>query len=95
MPARIQTTMQTQSVTTTISKANQTAVPSKVRCSLNLQSGDTLVWQLPTHAKNQTVKIKPTPRKWGQHMKGLGKELWQDIDTEEYVADLRHDREVQ
>lgn len=58
---------------------------------MDIQPGDTLVWQVP-HERSRSVQVKITPRKWGQHMKGLGKSLWRGIDAQEYVKNLRQDR---
>lgn len=82
--------MNLQTITTTLSTANQTAVPSKIRNLLELQAGDKLLWEI--EPKKKIVKIKPTPSRWGSYMRGLGKKVWSDIDANKYVQNLRQDR---
>jgi bifunctional DNA-binding transcriptional regulator/antitoxin component of YhaV-PrlF toxin-antitoxin module len=84
--------MDIQTVSTTISNANQTAVPSLLRKLLDLKPGDTLFWKV--NKKTKEVIIKQGPRKWGDYMSGLGKELWQGIDVDEYIREGREDRKI-
>lgn len=85
--------MNSQIISTTLSIANQTAVPSLVRKMLNLKPGDKLLWEMETVRK--LIKIKPFPRKWGKYMRGLGKNIWINTDTDKYIKDLRRDRNLQ
>lgn len=82
--------MNLQIVSTTVSEANQTAVPSLIREKLDLKPGDKLLWELSK--SEQTVKLKPAPRLWGQYMRGLGKTSWAGTDTKKYLKKLREDR---
>ena len=85
--------MNSQIISTTLSIANQTAVPSSVRKMLDLKPGDKLLWEMETERK--LIKIKPAPKKWGKYMRGLGKNIWIDTDTDKYIKDLRRDRKLQ
>ncbi len=82
--------MNPQTVSTSLSSANQTAVPSTVRQLLELQPGDKLLWRIDPELKQ--ITIKPAPRQWGTYMRGLGKQVWQGEDAQEYVKKLRTDR---
>jgi bifunctional DNA-binding transcriptional regulator/antitoxin component of YhaV-PrlF toxin-antitoxin module len=82
--------MNLQTIVTTLSSVNQTAVPSIVRKYLSVLPGDKLIWQI--EAENKTVKITPAPSKWGQYMRGLGKKVWEGVEAVKYVNDLRQDR---
>lgn len=84
--------MNIQTITTTLSTANQTAVPSKIRNLWELQAGDKLLWEI--EPKKKIVKIKPTPSRWGSYMRGLGKQMWSNIDANKYVQNLRRDRNI-
>lgn len=84
--------MQTQTVTTTVSSANQSAIPSGVRKTLGLKPGDKLFWQI--EPKKKEVKVKAAPKKWGDYMQGLGKEVWKGIDTDKYLKESRKDRKI-
>lgn len=80
--------MNSQMTTTTISSANQTAVPSNVRKKMNIKAGDKIVWQIG----NDGVTIKILPSDWGSYMKGLGKEVWKGVDVKKYIEDGRKNR---
>lgn len=82
--------MNTQIIPTTLSKANQTAVPSKIRQVLGLVPGDKLLWRVDT--SRRVIKVKTVPRQWGKYLSGLGKEIWGDVDVKEYIQGLRRDR---
>jgi len=83
--------MQIQTVSTTVSKVNQTAVPSIVRRVLDVSAGSKLLWSLN---ENNTVTLKPAPKKWGSYMRGVGKGTWSGLDIDKYVRGLRVDRKV-
>lgn len=76
---------------TTISDANQTAVPSLVRKALNVKQGDKLVWQIDQTSK--TVVVKEAPKDWGLYLLGSGKGVYGNV--EKYVDELRRDRKLQ
>lgn len=82
--------MNLQTISTTLSIANQTAIPAKVRSLLKLHAGDKLLWEI--EPINKVVKIRPAPAKWGSYMRGLGKGAWRGIDANKYVQSLRQDR---
>lgn len=84
--------MSLQTVSTTLSSANQTAVPSLVRRLLKIQAGDKLIWQVEMEKK--TVRISPIPSKWGGYMRGLGKQIWSGTEATKYVNKLRQDRNI-
>ena len=84
--------MNLQTVISTISEANQTAVPSLIRKKLDLEPGDKLLWELESGSKS--VKLTPAPKQWGKYMRGLGKQVWKNTDTESYIHKLRQDRKT-
>lgn len=84
--------MNLQTTITTLSNANQTAVPSYVRRLLQIQAGDKLIWEIEPGKK--IAKIKTAPSKWGSYMRGLGKQVWSGISTTRYVQKLRQDRNI-
>jgi len=84
--------MNIQTVTTTISSANQTAVPSYVRKSLNLKAGDRITWRVDKNSKKADITV--LPQNWGTYMRGLGKEIWEGVDTDNYIKELRRGRKT-
>lgn len=81
--------MDQQTILTSMSVANQTAVPSQVRRLLNLKKGDKLLWKID--ASKKTISITPAPVNWGKYMRGLGNKTWTE-DSQKYVSALREDR---
>ena len=71
--------------TSTVSAANQTALPSLVRKSLNLKSGDKLIWEVDTNS--QQVKVKAAPKDLVSDLLGSGKGVYGDVDKD--IRDLR------
>lgn len=66
-------------------------LPAAVRRALRLKPGDKLVWRVNSQAT--LVSVEPAPRKWGQYMKSLDANEWKGVDAQEYVNDLREDRD--
>lgn len=85
--------MNLQTYKTTLSKSNQTAVPTWIIEQMGLTAGDKLIWKIDPIYK--TAKIKAYPRDWGEYLCGLGKEVWEDVDVEEYIKKGRQDRKIQ
>ena len=70
-----------------VSKKHQIALPSEVRKQLGIQSGDELLIEL----RGGYAVLLPTPRDYSQRLRGLHREIWTDVEPQEYV---RHEREA-
>jgi AbrB family looped-hinge helix DNA binding protein len=80
---------QTQS---TISSKHQVVVPAAVRRALNLKAGDTLNWRVIKTKTSQTKAIaEPLPDDWAEHTRGLGQAIWQEVDIDTYINELRQE----
>jgi len=77
-----------QSVSSKISVANQVALPSLVRKHLNLKPGRKILWTI----SGDSVKVESLPNNWGKYMRGLGKDIWKGENIENYIRELRKDR---
>jgi len=75
----------------TISSKNQVVVPAKVRRALGLGSGDALLWKVVLTPAGPKAVAETKPKDWADHTKGLGKDVWQTIDTENYIQELRNE----
>lgn len=73
----------------TLSQKNQTVIPSAVRRTLNLQAGDKITWRVARHGNSVSAIAEPMPKNWTGYMAGLGKDMWKDVDIDEYVEQLR------
>ena len=68
-----------------VSSKNQIAIPAEARRKLNIRSGDTLIYVV---VGDQLVLIQE-PKDWVEYMEGLGKEVWEGVDVDEYIAESR------
>ncbi len=80
--------IQTQS---TISGRFQTVVPAVVRSQLDLKSGDKIIWRVIKKGGYTKILAEPRPKSWAQFSRGLGKQIWESVDIDEYIQDLRRE----
>ena len=69
----------------TVSAANQTALPSLVLKSLNIVGGDRLIWEIDN--KLGQVNVKAAPKDLVAYLRGSGKGVYGNADK--YVNKLR------
>lgn len=78
-----------------MSSKNQVVVPAIVRRALRLRAGDRLIWRV-TRIKNQSRAIAaPAPKDWAKLTRGLGKEIWNGVDIDAYISEIRSEWESQ
>jgi AbrB family looped-hinge helix DNA binding protein len=70
-----------------VSSNNQIAVPAKARERLGISKGDYLLVEI----RDGSILLVPEPADYVEHLRGLHSEVWEGIDTEEY---LRREREA-
>lgn len=75
--------MRTQAVK--LSSRYQIVIPKQVREALGLRPGDRLLVEI----EGNKVVLRPRPRSYAQHLRGLHKELWRGVDATEYVRKER------
>lgn len=71
----------------TVGTKYQIVIPKDVRKKIkHLNPGDSVkVYS----EDDQTITIKVTPKDWLSRSQGIAKEAWKDIDTTQYLEDLR------
>jgi AbrB family looped-hinge helix DNA binding protein len=74
-----------QMITVKVSKRNQIAVPAVAREKLNIQSGDRLI----VDVQDGMLILLPKPNNFTDALAGLHKEIWEGIDTDQYIEDER------
>lgn len=79
----------TPSVSSSISSKYQTVIPMHIRKKLGLKIHEELMWHVVSTKKQPIVVVTPKPKNWANYLSGLGKEVWKDIDTEEYLQQLK------
>lgn len=66
-----------------VSHRYQVSIPSAARRRLNIQVGDRLLVDI----QDGMLILIPAPTDFVVHMAGLHHELWQGVDTTEYLSD--------
>lgn len=78
-----------QQIQSRISPKYQTVVPAQIRKLLNLKAGDRLNWRLVQTATEAKIITEPVTKDWAKYTRGLGKDIWQNIDVHKYIQNLR------
>jgi len=76
-------------IQSSLSAKNQTVIPSPIRKQLNLKPGDKIIWKMVYTNKNPQVVAEPQPKSWTNYTRGLGQNIWQNIDIKSYVKNLK------
>lgn len=82
-----------QQIQSTISPKYQIVVPAKIRKLLNLKAGDRIIWRLIQTQTQPKVLAEPMPKNWAKYARGLGKNIWQNVDIDRYIQNLRQEWE--
>lgn len=84
-----------QQIQSIISPKYQTVVPASIRKLLNLKAGDKIVWRMIYTSSQPKVIAEPMPKSWAKYTRGLGRNIWQNIDIDKYIENLRKEWEKQ
>jgi len=71
--------------TVKISKRHQISVPSAVRKRLGIKQGDRLLVEV----KGDMMILLREPSDYVDHLSGLHKEVWREVDVDEYLEGER------
>lgn len=71
--------------TVKVSSRNQIVIPAEARKALGIEPGD----QLIVSVRDGLIVLIPKPDNILAHLRGLHKEIWADIDVEEYINEER------
>jgi len=75
--------------TAKLSSKYQTVIPSSIRRRMGLEKGSLLLWKLRRENGRVQATVEAKPQNWSQHLSGLGKKVWEGVDTDKYIKDLR------
>jgi AbrB family looped-hinge helix DNA binding protein len=64
-----------------VNNKNQIILPASIRKHLRIKSGDHVFIEV----RGNTVILTPEPRNHSKRLRGLHREMWDDIDPVEYV----------
>jgi AbrB family looped-hinge helix DNA binding protein len=70
-----------------VSSKNQIAVPAEVRRELGIERGDHLI----VEDRDGFVVLKPEPVDAVEQLRGLHREIWEGIDPQQYIDELREE----
>ena len=73
------------SLSVKVSNRYQISLPSLARKELNIQAGDRLLVDI----QEGMIVLVPQPTDYVEHLKGLHQDIWQDIDTTDYLEQER------
>jgi len=77
-------------ITLKVSPQGQITIPKAWRKALEIKPGTTkLVAYLTDLLKTKALTLQPKPKNWADYMAGLGKEVWEKVDTDEYIRKER------
>ncbi|RME49177.1 MAG: AbrB/MazE/SpoVT family DNA-binding domain-containing protein [Chloroflexi bacterium] len=71
--------------TVKVSSRNQIALPSEARKQLHIRPGDRLL----VDVQDGVLVLTPLPDDYADYMAGLHRDVWQDIDADEYIGGER------
>lgn len=76
-----------------ISSKYQTSIPARIRKILNLMPGDRINWRIIYRNNKALVLAEPTAKNWAKETRGLGRNLWENVDITKYIDTLRNEWE--
>jgi len=68
-----------------IGKRYAVVLPKKVRERLGLHEGDELLIEV----SRRGILLIPRPKSYTAHLAGLHREVWKDLDVDDYLAEER------
>jgi len=69
----------------TLSSKNQIAIPKAARKKLSIGPGDQLILDV----EKDSLILKPKPKSYTKHLRGLHRSVWRGVDAVEYVRKER------
>lgn len=75
--------------TSAITSKYQTVIPAGIRQATKLTMNNQLIWQVVKTGKQSVIVVTPKPTNWANYISGLGKGVWQDVNTDKYLKQLR------
>jgi AbrB family looped-hinge helix DNA binding protein len=68
-----------------LGKRFQLVLPKKIRQRLGLREGDVMLVEVT----RKGILLVPKPQSYTRHLAGLHREVWQDVDVDEYLREER------
>ena len=71
--------------TVKVSSKFQIVLPKKVRNAMRIKPGDHLMCRV----ERGEILMRPKPESYAKFMRGLHKEIWEDVDAAQYLKQER------
>jgi AbrB family looped-hinge helix DNA binding protein len=68
-----------------VSSKNQISIPAEARKKLKIKPGDTLLFDI----RDGSATLMREPENYAEHLHGLGREVWEGVDVQEYIRQER------
>ncbi|HLD21997.1 MAG TPA: AbrB/MazE/SpoVT family DNA-binding domain-containing protein [Patescibacteria group bacterium] len=79
-----------QCATSSVTSKYQTVIPKNIRKELGIKINEELLWCVLTQNNKQpSIVVTPKPKNWAAYLSGLGKEVWKNVDTDQYLKQLK------
>ncbi len=78
-----------ESATLTVSSQYQITIPKQLREELAIKPGQKLLAWVQDWAKSKAIALVPKPKSLADYTLGLGKEIWDKVDIDEYIQKER------
>ncbi len=69
----------------TLSSKNQIAIPKAARQQLAIGPGDQLILEV----EKDSLILKPRPKSYTKHLRGLHRKIWGDVDAAKHIREER------
>lgn len=67
----------------------QTVIPTPIRDAVHIQVHSELVWHVIENEDRPLIFVTPVTKHWSQYLSGLGKDIWEGINTDDYLRRLK------
>ena len=74
-----------------VSSKYQVVIPKEAREKVGLGKGDTLI----VDVEDDVITMRRRPENFTEYARGLHRDVWEDVDTDRYLEELRREGERQ
>jgi len=73
-----------------VGKRYQVVIPAAIRKKTNIKVGDEMLLEVDT---NGNLYLMPQPKSYTKTLKGLGEEVWENVDPVSYQRSEREEKD--
>lgn len=68
---------------TKVGKKHQIVIPLAIRQKKDIREGDSMIWDINEVTGQITIIVRP--KDFVRYMRGMGKEMWRETDSDKYL----------